>query len=73
MCRNMCLSVKWLSVSAELPRIDIKTRKETKRMRTQKFPYDNAEIEVVKLSGEDVIATSGDSWENVDQDGIDWA
>ena len=42
-------------------------------MRTKKFPYDNAEIEVVKLSGEDVIATSGDSWTNVDQDGIDWA
>jgi hypothetical protein len=42
-------------------------------MRSPKFPYDNVKIEVVKLSGEDVIATSGNSWENVDQDGIDWA
>ena len=41
-------------------------------MKTQKFPYDNVKIEVVKLSGEDVIATSGDNWSNVDQDGIDW-
>lgn len=42
-------------------------------MKSLKFPYDNVEIEVVKLSGEDVIATSGDSWSNVDLDGIDWA
>ena len=44
----------------------------------RKFPFDNVEIEVVKLSEEDVIATSGevwidDSWENVDKDGIDWS
>ena len=42
-------------------------------MKIQKIHYDNAKIEVVKLSGEDVIATSGDNWTNVDQDGIDWA
>lgn len=42
-------------------------------MKNKKLPYDNAEVEVVKLSGEDVIATSGDRWDNVDPDGIDWA
>ena len=48
-------------------------------MKTKKLPYDNAELEVVAFSGEDVIATSGtwnpweDLWDNVDPDGGDWA
>lgn len=41
-------------------------------MKTKKLPYDNAELEVVAISGEDVIATSGESWDNVDQGAVDW-
>ncbi len=40
-------------------------------MKEKKLPYDNAELEIVKFSGVDVIATSGD-WGNVDPDGDDW-
>ncbi len=49
-----------------------------KSMKAKKLPYDNAKLEVVKFSGADVIATSGESqtsgdWSNVDTNGGDWS
>ena len=41
-------------------------------MKEKKQPYDEAKIELVSFSGEDVIATSN-IWDNVDPDGGDWS
>lgn len=42
-------------------------------MKDKKIPYDNALVEVVRLSGEDLIATSGKHWNDVDPEGGDWS
>lgn len=42
-------------------------------MKDKKIPYDNAFVEVVKISGEDLIATSGGYGADMDDDGIDWS
>ena len=44
-------------------------------MKDKKIPYDNVKVEVVKFSGEDLIATSGgnDYWPDMDGDGGDWS
>jgi hypothetical protein len=39
-------------------------------MKERKQPYDDAKIELVSFSGEDIITAS---WGNVDPDGGDWS
>lgn len=39
-------------------------------MKERKQPYDDAKIELVSFSGEDIITAS---WSNVDPDGADWS